>query len=305
MLGSNFYFGSFRKYVTIFGLLFDNININRVDSSGKEQQAFKVPLTWAPKDKILVRLKEEPVIDATQPAITLPRMSFELAGTIYNGDRKLGKMSYLVNQGPDSNHVLQQYVPVAYDLIFRLNVYAKNFEDGTKIVEQILPFFCPDYTVKANLIPDINKIFDVPITLRSVQLEDNPYGNMIDRRAIIWTLDFNMQAWLWGPIFTTPFIKFVDINLKSANVYPNTSMVDINITTANSLANTVNDPSLSSLQQANNLSNTIIEQVVVYPGLTANGQPTSNASQSVAANTIWYYQNWGLIQTINLLGGDK
>lgn len=139
-----FYFSSIRKYVILFGTLFNNIKITRTDNTGKVTSLMKVPIGYGPKDKMLTRVIQDPNIDR-QAAIQLPIMSFEITSFDYDGDRKrqtVHRIASLDASSPDKNKY--QYSPVPYNIGFSLSVYVKNAEDGTKIVEQILPYFTPD-----------------------------------------------------------------------------------------------------------------------------------------------------------------
>ena len=191
MFGSNYYFSTIRKYVTLFGTLFDDINITRTNSAGKTTQIIKVPITYGPKDKMLARVTEDPNIDR-QTAIQLPVMSFEMTDFSYDGSRKLESVGRSVVQNPNNNGQLYyQYNPVPYDIGFTLYVYVKNAEDGSKIVEQILPYFTPDWTVKAELIPQMNQYVNIPVILDKVSIEDVYEGNFKDRRALVWVFFIN------------------------------------------------------------------------------------------------------------------
>lgn len=263
MLGHNWYFQTIKRYTAIFGLLFDNININRTDDDGNEVQAMKVPLAYGPKDAILSRLSQDPDI-SRQPAITLPRMSFELGSIFYNGDRKLPKVNRWVKQDASADFVLTQFTPVAYDFTYKLHIYVKNTEDGTKIVEQILPFFTPDYTVPVQLIPEMGlSQVDIPITLRNVSMDDKYDGAFTERRVMLWELDFNLQGYIYGPVITKPLIKFVVTNFY----------VDAN-----------NDP---------------VARLTVQPGLTANGEATANVSISIDPHDIFATDDWGVVKIAN------
>lgn len=270
MLGHNWYWSSIRKYTTVFGLLFDNINIQRQNEDGDEAQAMKVPLSYAAKDKILARLRQDPAIDRPA-AITLPRMSFELSGLSYNQDRKLQKTRQIVKYGDDASTFFTAFTPVAYDLFYNLYVYVKNNEDGTKIIEQILPFFTPDFTIPVQLIPELGVTSkDVPIVLTGVTPEDNYAGDLVEeRRAIIWTLNFVLHGELFGPNIKKPVIKFVKPRMFVSN-------------TNDEFLNANNDP---------------VDIIIIQPGLTANGEPTSNLQLTVDPLTIWANDDWGVIET--------
>ena len=58
-------------------------------------------------------------------------------------------------------------------------------KDGLQIVEQILPYFQPDYTITINTIPSMGIKRDVPIILNNVSYEDTYDGSYTQRRAVI------------------------------------------------------------------------------------------------------------------------
>ena len=143
MLGSTFYHETIRKVVIGFGTLFNDIHITRKDSSGNVQQSMKVPLAFGPKQKFLVRLREDPNI-AKSVAITLPRIGFEIGAISYDPARKLNKIQKVKKAGTSGNKVDTQYMPVPYNIDFELYAMSKNSDDALQIVEQILPYFQPE-----------------------------------------------------------------------------------------------------------------------------------------------------------------
>ena len=151
MFGEHFYHKKIRNTVIAFGTIFNNINIKRLDSSGNPVQNIKVPLSYSPKEKFLARLDAQQDLtgDDSKVAITLPRMSFEVTGYSYDGGRKLNKNQKItqVTTNADTTKLNSQYTPVPYNINFGLSVYVANSDDGLQIVEQILPYFQPDYTV--------------------------------------------------------------------------------------------------------------------------------------------------------------
>lgn len=217
MFGTTFYHGTIRKYVILFGTLFNNIYVNRPDASRDIIRTLRVPLSYGPKEKTLARTIADPKLDRPV-AITLPRMSFELMTMTYAGQRKLptvNKIPYVV--GNDDNLLQYTYNPVPYDFQFQLNVMVRNADDGTRIVEQILPFFTPDWTATINIIPDINMVMDIPIVLNSIDSTDTYEGNFDTRRALIWTLNFTLKGYLFGPVKKQGVIKTAIVNALAAN----------------------------------------------------------------------------------------
>lgn len=266
MLAGNYYHQTTRRYVAMFGTLFNNIVITREDNSGSEEKRFKVPLNYAPMQKILARLEQNPDLQA-KPAMVLPRMSFEITNIEYDPERAYQRT--LTNRAiyvSDAGEFNSQFVPSPYNIQFQLNVYAKYAEDGFKIIEQIIPYFKPEWTSSVKIIDDPETIVDIPIVLDSVTMEDSYQGNFEERRAIVWTLSFTLKGSFYGPVTRKKIIKF---------------------------ANTTIYTSLSA--------NTGASRVTVRPGLTANGEPTTDIANTVPLDEIEASDNWGLIVQIEEL----
>ncbi len=199
MLGSTFYHETMRKCVVGFGTLFNDIHITRKDGSGNVIQSMKVPLAYGAKQKFLTRLSEDPNITKTV-AITLPRIGFEIGQIAYDSTRKLNKIQKVKKAGSAGNKVDTQYMPVPYNIDFELYCMSKNSDDALQIVEQILPYFQPDYTITINDIVQMSSKRDVPIILTGVSYEDNYAGEWAERRAIIYTMSFTAKCYLYGPV---------------------------------------------------------------------------------------------------------
>ena len=190
MFGQHFYHKQIRNTVIAFGTIFNNINIRRLDSSGNPLQNIKVPLSYAPKEKFLARLDQSSDLtgDDSSVAITLPRMSFDITG-------------------------------YAYNVSIGLNVFTSSSDDGLQIIEQILPYFQPDYTVTMYENKDyMDTKRDIPFILNSVDYDDTYAGSLTTNRRIIYTLAFTAKIYLYGPISTSAIIKKV-----SADLYTDTA----------------------------------------------------------------------------------
>jgi len=208
MLGNTFYHETIRKVVIGFGTLFNDIHITRKNSSGAIVQSMKVPLAFGPKQKFLVRLREDPSITKTV-AITLPRIGFEIGAITYDPVRKLNKIQRVKKAGTAGNKVDTQYMPVPYNIDFELYAMSKNSDDALQIVEQVLPYFQPEYTITINDIIQMSNKRDVPIVLTGISYEDNYEGEWTERRAIIYTLSFTAKAYLYGPVVSGQVITKV------------------------------------------------------------------------------------------------
>ena len=207
MFAQQYYHGAIRKYVIAFGNLFNDIIIQRLDVNGNRIQSILVPLAYGPKEKWLVRLVQDPNLDA-DVAITLPRMGFEITGMSYASSRKLSSTLQNVRLRPsDFSRLNTQFIPVPYDIDFQLSIFVKNADDGAQIIEQILPFFRPEFTTQVNLIPEMRIIVDTPIVLNGVTIEDTYEGDFDSRRALIYNLTFSVKAYLYGPISNSGIIQ--------------------------------------------------------------------------------------------------
>jgi len=213
MIGEHFYHQTSRDIVVAFGSIFNNIYLVRRNSSGQVSQTLKVPLAYGPKQKWLVRITDDPKLQK-QVAITLPRIGFEITGLEYDSTRKLNRAIKVKKTAStqSSEKLASSYMPVPYNLNFELYVMAKNSDDALQIVEQILPFFQPEYAITLNERPELDIIRDVPIVLNSIGYEDNYEGEFAIRKAIIYTLSFTAKYFLYGPVYSQKVIKSVQVD---------------------------------------------------------------------------------------------
>ena len=214
MLGQYFYNETIRKTIIAFGSLFNDVYIERKDAQGTAIQTLKVPLAYGPKQKFIIRLEGDPGLDQ-KVAITLPRIGFEISALDFAPERKLNriiKRKKVQNSDDDKlKSMLTQYSPVPYNIGFEMFVMARNSDDGIQIVEQILPFFQPEYTVTIKEVPQMDTIRDVPIILNSINYEDTYEGDFTTRRAIIYTFNFTAKTYVYGPVGTTKPITKAEV----------------------------------------------------------------------------------------------
>ena len=218
MLGTTYYHQTIRKYVAVFGTLFNDINVVRRDASDVIKEQIKVPIAYSPRDRWILRLRRARGVSGTDEAVamSLPRMGFDLTGITYDGTRKLNTMGqvYSANTAAGTSTLMKQYNPVPYNFDFSLYSMVSNAEDGAQIFEQIVPFFTPEFTVTVNLIPSMNIAPDVTMVLGGVQIEDNYQGDFQTTREIIWTLNFTMKGYVYPDVKTGSVVKTVIVNLR-------------------------------------------------------------------------------------------
>ena len=215
MLGSTFYHQTIRKYVAVFGTLFNDINIERKNSSGTVVERLKVPLAYGPKQKWLLAVQDT-TADRKVIATRTPRMGFAMTGVSYDTARKLNTIGRNVkaNTSSTTTTMVTMYNPVPYNFDFELFILVKNAEDGTQILEQILPYFTPEFTVTVNTIPDMNIKADVPIVLNSSSVADEYEGDLSTRRTITWTLSFVLKGFIYPNITSGQVIKTIEVNFR-------------------------------------------------------------------------------------------
>jgi len=201
--------------------LFNELDVVRYDSQDNEINRLRVPLSYAPKDKIYIRKVENPLLEKENVSVVLPRMSFQLESIAYAADRKLPSVLYNSKIKSGSKTIKnQQYTPVPWDFNFNLYILVDLAEDGTQLVEQIVPFFSPEYTMTVNTIPELDIKHSIPIVLSSATVEDNfDTPDFQTKRTIMWTLSFVLHGYLYGPIKEIGVIKkaIVDSHLTGGS----------------------------------------------------------------------------------------
>ncbi len=195
-----FYHEIFRKTVIGFGTLFNNITIRKTNSSGDVISILKVPLAYGPTQKFLARIDQNPNLNAPT-SVSLPRISFEMNGLTYDPARKTTSTQTFISQKlSEKSKAHKTFMPVPYSMNFELSIMTKTNEDALEIIEQILPFFQPQYNITINLVDEIGEKRDVPIILENISMDDQYEGDFTTRRALIYTIRFSAKTYLFGPV---------------------------------------------------------------------------------------------------------
>lgn len=253
-IANYFYNETTRKYVALFGTIFNQLKITRKDNAGTTTQSMIVPLSYAPFQKVLARLNQDPdLINSRRTAIRLPRMSFEVTSITYDPSRKVASTNKMRKSSAESEGSRAfVYSSVPYNLDFSLYIMTKYQEDATQLMEQILPFFTPDWTVTARMVDSLDPM-DIPVILNSIATEDLYEGDFESRQAILYTLSFTLKGYYFGPEKEKKVIKFIDVDLSTDTV-----------------ANTSPE-----------------ERVIIKPGMDVDGNPiTLRGEEATATATI-------------------
>ena len=337
MFNNEFYHETIRRYVVVFGTMFNDMVVHRRNAAGTIVKRLKVPIAYGPRAKFLSRIKQDPTL--TKPdAISLPRMSFQIVGYNYDPARKLQTVGQM--RGAVANTSLNGavYNPVPYNIDFELSIYVLNAEDGTMLIEQILPFFTPEWTNTMKLVDDIDLRMDVPVVLNTINTEDTYEDAYENRRTIIHTLNFTMKGYIFGPVKNKDVILIANtrtfvidgfsaslegansgpnaiVQLSAANAgtgYVNNQIVTFSNGTVNATASIVTNTTGSitslSIQSGGNFANTSTIRTQIANTTTTSNATNGNTSSGTGASfTIvlgseTYYQSTVVVPGLDANG---
>jgi hypothetical protein len=207
-----FYNEIFRSVIIGFGSLFNGIQIKHKDTNDDTTSVIKVPLAYGPTQKFLARLKQNPDLNAPVQ-MTLPRMSFEFTNLKYDSSRKSTQTQQMVITSADGTEEKKSYLPVPYNMTITLSVYTKLNDDMLQIVEQIVPYFQPGYTLPIKFLGNFQEVQNVPVILDNIDMSDEYEGNFDTRRALVYTFTFTAKTFVYGPLrdVSSDIIKKVTI----------------------------------------------------------------------------------------------
>jgi hypothetical protein len=268
MFGQFHYHSAIRKYIIMFGNMFNDIDVVRFNKAGESTQQIRVPIAYGPKEKFLAKLRSDPD-GRREIAMVLPRLSFEIESMLYAPERVLARSNKQVGKGGGNNTLRQTWTPAPYDIDMVLYGMFANNEDAVQVVEQILPYFRPEWTNSIKIVKELNQYVDVPTVLTGMTIEDTYDGDFDTRRAIIYTFQFRIKGYIFGPVTNRGIIR---------RAYVNQFIPSSNTATGNVVISTTDDK---------------LQKITLTPGLLANGQPTSNSSASVPINQISANSNYG------------
>ena len=214
-----FYHEILRKTIISFGTLFNGLEIKHTNSDDDVESVIRVPLAYGPTQKFLARLEQSPNLNKSVQ-ITLPRMSFEFIGMQYDATRKVTTtQTFLSPQSSSKSTSKKTYMPVPYNMNFELSIMCKLNDDALQIVEQILPYFQPAYSLSVDLVSTIGEKRDIPVTLENITMDDQYEGDFSTRRVLLYTLRFSAKTYLFGPVSSTStdLIKTVRVGYIAAD----------------------------------------------------------------------------------------
>jgi hypothetical protein len=210
---TQFYNEALRKLVIGFGSLFNDIKVIRKNPDGTTKETIRVPLSYGPKEKFLRRIEESSSISNTSKVqITLPRLGFDITGFSYDPSRKTNKLRRRSLYTDDGTSYKYNYNEVPYIVSFGLYSFTRHQDDNLQIIEQILPYFTPEFVVSFNM-NDVNKKVDVPIVLNGVSTLDDYEGDFDTRRSITSSFEFSAKTYIYGPVKTGKVILTAEVDI--------------------------------------------------------------------------------------------
>ena len=209
MLGTTWYHGTSKKLIVAFGSVFNNIHVQRRESDGTLIKDIQVPLAYESRKKYLARL-----IQDSKKNRQVPRMGFVMTGLDADYTRSVNQMNEYKFSSSNPNKATTMYTPIPYNYTFTLDIYVDYMDDGLQIIEQILPYFQPDFNITMTEIADLELKRDIPIELTGLTMLDEFEGDFAEQRIVNWQLDFLVKSWLYPPIREQNIIKTVDCDFQ-------------------------------------------------------------------------------------------
>jgi len=273
MFGQFDYHSAIRKYIIMFGNMFNDIDVVRYNNAGTAVQTIRVPIAYGPKEKFLARIRQDANLDRGVGAV-LPRLAFEITGFSYDSTRQMNKQNRITSIGSGNNALRSGWAPAPYNIDITLYGMFANNEDAVQVVEQILPYFRPEWTNSVKIVPSLGIYVDVPTVLTGMSLEDTYEADFQTRRAIIYTFTFTVKGYIYGPVTNKGLITRTQLDFH--------------------------------IEPSANTSAFEAERITLTPGQLANGSPTANSSASVDRSTISANSTYGFaFDTENFFTGNN
>jgi hypothetical protein len=260
-----FYNEILRSCIIGFGSLFNGIEVQHKNDKDDTVSVIQVPIAYGPTQKFLARMQQE--ANLNRPVqLTLPRISFEFTSLTYDPSRKTTKNQSFITATPDGSEVKRVYAPAPYNMGFTLSIYTKLNDDMLQIIEQILPYFNPHYNLSIKFLGNLNEIRDIPVVLDNIGMDDDYEGNFDTRRALIYTLQFTLKTYLYGPVtdVTGDIIKKVTIGYLASSTDGTVSTRDLTYQVTPRATKDYDSSLISNLDEDVSISQTTIK--VTNPG---------------------------------------
>ena len=187
-----------RTTAVIFGALFSNLHVRRYNKDGSiSDKTSLVPISYQAKDQYALWLEQEMRTPQGNIEINvkLPRMSFEMVGLSRDEEKKSNPNLPMFSKTISANgKTLRSRSPIPYVFDYQLSIWCKQMDDSIQILDQILPMFVPELSIKLRESRKLNIYNDVKIVLNSISKNDNYQSGFDENRMIVWDLSFQVHA---------------------------------------------------------------------------------------------------------------
>lgn len=187
-----------RTTAVIFGALFSNIFVRKYNADGSiSNERSLVPISYQAKEHYALWLEQEMRLPQGNIEINtkLPRMSFELIGLIRDEEKKSNPNLPVYSSTISANgKTLRSRSPIPYSFDYSLSIWCKQMDDSIQILDQIIPMFVPELSIKVRESRKLNIYNDVRIVLQSINKNDNYQSGFDENRMIVWDLSFQVSA---------------------------------------------------------------------------------------------------------------
>lgn len=201
LMSNHFYHSITKKAVIAFGSLFNDMYVSRYNSDGSEKERVKVPLFYMTKQKFLTRILANPDLLGSV-SYSIPAMSFEFNLFSFDASRKNDTFQKTLYKKTNGDYLFR-YGRTPYNVTFVLNVFSKNTEDVLQILEQILPWFNPEYSVNIKMLDPTDMSVDVPFVIQNINYDENVEETDLpesDRKLANLTIEFTCKLFYYGPL---------------------------------------------------------------------------------------------------------
>jgi hypothetical protein len=210
-----FYHGILEKVTKAFGSLFNGIYVAKYDADGNVVEKNLVPINYANRHAYIARLAANPDLeDSVYVEQTFPRLAYEISAITYDPSRKFNTIHRHSTDSAVDGEKATAYQSVAYNVDFSLTIIAKHVIDANQILEQILPYFTPSFTIKITSVPAMGYEENIPIELNSIAPSDNYEAELdMQPRQVRYDLNFTAKINFHGPVESAKIIRKVQVDV--------------------------------------------------------------------------------------------
>lgn len=200
MIKNYYYNAQLKKSIIAFANIFTGLKVQTGNTVCGVDEV-EVPVRYGSTDRVVAAIAGD---NTQNKPFSLPTMSCYMTGLDMAPDRQHGinqvdRRTYLEQGGvfPTDVKAIRRVMPIPFNMAMELSIYTSNTDQLYQILEQILILFDYDMQIQFNDAAfDWAKISRV--LLSGINNEEN-YPMGAEKRAIIWSLNFEVEIWLSPP----------------------------------------------------------------------------------------------------------